>query len=249
MSKKKGDSMENKELNPTEYFDYLKEKKQTITDKDLTNFYNGCITLAEKYIVTGQKKLITKLDFLVECVSKEREIVKLGIDQFVYRDDIEEYIDNITKDTVKIIELENYPREIPDEIVDVISNTRDIFDKMYVLFTDYTGKIERQVEKERRAKDPIIFGTFQKPIPSPRNNEYLINDRFYFLGDWEDEYCDLTMDKFLSEAGKDKLKTIATPSNPDKIREELHRLSDDMKITAPIVKKSFFKNIRKMFKK
>lgn len=85
----------------------------------------------------------------------------MGITTFIYRDDIEEYIDNIAKDTVKIIELENYEREIPDEIVAIIEQVKDKFDQLYVLFTDYTGKVERQVEKERRQKDPILFGTFQ----------------------------------------------------------------------------------------
>ncbi|MCD3340325.1 hypothetical protein G8T81_14565, partial [Clostridium botulinum C/D] len=103
---------------------------------------------------------------------------------FIYRDDVEEYIDNIAKDVVKLIELERYEREIPDEIVEVIKQTKGKFDQLYILFTDYTGKMERQVEKERREKDPILFGTFQD------EKSRAVIDRFYFLGDWVDEYCD-----------------------------------------------------------
>ena len=157
MAKKK----EIEELNPSEYFNNLKDKIQNITDEELVEFYQGCLTLVEKYKITGQKRVIQKLRFLVDCVEKEREAVKLGINSFVYREDIEEYIDNISKDVVKIIELENYPREIPDEIVDIISKTKDIFDQFYVVFTDYTGEVEKQVSKERRDKDPILFGSFQ----------------------------------------------------------------------------------------
>ena len=172
------------ELNPSEYFNNLKDKVQNITDEELVEFYQGCLTLVEKYKITGQKRVIQKLRFLVDCVEKEREAVKLGINSFVYREDIEEYIDNISKDVVKIIELENYPREIPDEIVDIISKTKDIFDQFYVVFTDYTGEIEKQVSKERRDKDPILFGSFQKKSEQENafsRQEIVMSDRFYFF--------------------------------------------------------------------
>ena len=182
-----------RELTPSEYFDIVKSRKQTITDEKLLEIYDNCLDLLNKYKITGQKAGIKKLLFHLECIEAEREIVKMGITTFIYRDDIEEYIDNIAKNTVKIIELENYEREIPDEIVNVIEQVKEKFDKLYVLFTDYTGKVERQVEKARRQKDPILFGTFQSA------KTRAVIDRFYFLGDWEDEYCDLTLDKMVNQ--------------------------------------------------
>lgn len=241
----------NKELTPQEYFDYLKGRKEQITEKELNDFYDGCLALVEKYQITGQKKVIKKLRFLVDCVDKERDIVRLGINTFVYREDIESYIDNISKNTVKIIELENYPREIPDEIVKTIAKTKDIFDQMYVVFTDYTGRVEKEIEKERRDKDPILFGTFQKILSRSNNTttvEILINDRFYYLGDWIDEYCDLTMDKFLEESGKEKLKSIKTPINKNEIMEELSRLDDELKITNLKPKRSLFSKVKSILK-
>ena len=228
-NKKKVAEVNVKELNATQYFNYLKEKKQTITDKDLKELYNGYLLLVEKYSITGQKRIIEKLRFLADNIEKEMQVVGLGINSFVYRDDIEDYIDNISKNVVKIIELENYPRDIPDNIVQVIAKTKDIFDKMYVVFTDYTGKAEKEVTKERREKDPMLFGTFQKPRTDTRNGGVVLNDRFYFLGDWEDEYCDLTMDKFLKEVGKEKLQTVVIPTNTDEIKEELERLDDNLR--------------------
>lgn len=90
---------------------------------------------------------------------------------------------------MKIIELERYEREIPDEIVDVIAKTKDLFDQMYIVFTDYTGKEERKIAAEKKDKDPILFGTFQD------RKQKVCVDRFYYLGDWVDEYCDLTLDQ------------------------------------------------------
>ena len=150
------------ELTPQQYFNTIKERKHNITDDELVKVYDNCLELLNKYKITGQKKGMKKLMFHLECIEKEREIVKMGINTFIYRDDIEEYIDSVAKDTVKIIELENYEREIPDDIVSIIEKVKDKFDQLYVVFTDYTGKVERQIEKERRENDPILFGTFQE---------------------------------------------------------------------------------------
>lgn len=164
-------------MTPQEYFDIIKDRKSKVTDEQLVAVYENCLELIEKYKITNQKKGMAKLIFHIECIEKERQLVKMGIDTFVYRDDIEYYIDNVAANTVKIIELENYEREIPDEIVDTISMVKGVFDALYVVFTDYTGKAERQVERERRSKDPILFGVFQNPSAG------VVIDRFYYLGD------------------------------------------------------------------
>lgn len=214
---------ENYNLNPQEYFDKVKEKKHKITDEELNRYYDTCLQLIDKYRVTGQTKGLRKLIFHIETIEKEREILQLGVDTFVYRDDIEEYIDKVEKKTVKIIELSRYEREIPDEIVEVIRKVKDKFDRMYVVFTDYTGKVEKQVTEERRKKDPILFGTFQD-----LNNTDTVVDRFYFLGDWVDEYCDLTLDKMVAqvkkEQNKDILHKMTTPTDIKQLKEELEQL-------------------------
>lgn len=243
------DSVES-QLTPQQYFEQVKERKHNITDEELVKVYDNCLELLNKYKITGQKKGMRKLMFHLECIEKEREIVKMGINTFIYRDDIEEYIDTVAKDTVKIIELENYEREIPDEIVEVIAATKDKFDQLYVVFTDYTGKVERQIEKERRDKDPILFGTFQN-----QSNRTVI-DRFYYLGDWEDEYCDLTLDKMVNETEKEGkrniVKTISTPSDIEELKEQLGGLSE---INGNFIisnstpqKKTFFQNIKSVLK-
>lgn len=234
------------ELSPSEYFEQIKEKKNHVTDEALVKVYENCLDLLNKYKITGQKKGMKKLMFHLECIEKEREIVKMGIDTFIYRDDIEEYIDNVAKDTVKIIELENYEREIPDEIAELIGSVKEKFDQLYVVFTDYTGKIQRQIEKERRDKDPILFGTFQN-----QENRTVI-DRFYYLGDWEDEYCDLTLDKMVNEtekAGKRNIvHTISTPDDVKDLKEQLCGLAEYNSTfvinSATPKKKSFFQNIK-----
>lgn len=219
--------MENKELSPQEYFDEIKNRKQHITDEQLTAVYNNCLELLDKYRITGQISGMKKLMFHIGCIEKEREIVKMGIDTFVYRDDIEYYIDQVSSDVVKIIDIGSYEREIPDEIVDVIAKVKDKFDQLYIVFTDYTGKVERRVKKERRARDPILFGTFLD------EGSRSVIDRFYYLGDWVDEYCELTLDKMVNETEKvgkrNIVKKIKTPEDIDELRVQLASLSPSSK--------------------
>lgn len=210
-------------LTAQEYFDTVKDKKVKTNDEELSKYYDNAMRLLKKSIVTKQVKAANKLLFHIETIEKERELVKLGIDTFVYKDDVEEFIDNVAKNTVKIIELERYEREIPDEVVDVIEKTQGIFDRYYVVFTDYTGKVEKEAMRERqKEKDPILFGTFQS------TKDRIVVERFYFLADWEDEYCDLTLDKMVSEmksmTNKDITRNISTPTTIEELREQVKNL-------------------------
>lgn len=263
---------EKKEITPSQYFDYLKGAKNTITTDELKNSYSVFLTLGEKYKKLGQKESLKKLCFLADTLKKEEKLIELGINTYVYKDVIEDYIEHVADKTVKIIELSRYMREIPDELVDTIEKTRELFDELYVVFTDYTGKEERKVEKERRDKDPILFGVFK--------NNGNVADRFYFIGDWVDEYCDLTLDKMIEEFNKkgkaSPVITVDIPKTSDELLDILksykqaNTTNDDEKffvlndsidnVSEPLevqkfvrsnekTKKGFFSNIRSVFKR
>lgn len=82
-------------------------------------------------------------------------------------------------------------------------------------------------------------------------------DRFYVLGDWEDEYCDLTLDKLIAETGDDVTKPVLEPA---KSMEELKAyiesyaaknngtISFAMNEVPVIQKKTFFQKIRSFLK-
>lgn len=239
------DKTNENQLSPQEYFDMVKERKQHITDEQLKAVYDNCLELLNKYKTTGQTLGMRKLIFHLDCIEKEREIVKMGINTFVYRDDIEFYINEVASDVVKIIDIESYEREIPDEIVEIISRVKDKFDQLYIVFTDYTGSVERKVEAERRRKDPILFGTFLK------EETRSVIDRFYYLGDWVDEYCDLTLDKMVNETNnlgkRDIVRTIKTPEDIDELRGQLKSLvqqGDTFVFKSDEKKAGFFQNIK-----
>jgi len=236
-----------KEKTPLEYFVELKMKLNVTTQSNLKELYENYLSLLNKYVKTGQVEGAKKLVFHLETVEKEKNLVEMGIDTFVYKDDIDEYIDVVEKNVVKIIELRNYEREIPDEIVGVIEKTKDLFDEMYVVFTDYTGKAEKQVEEKRREKDPILFGSFQD------KEKKILSDRFYFLGDWVDEYCDLTLLKMVERMKSSKKINIAhnikTPEDIAEIKIQINNLDKkEDKFVVKEKKKPFFDKIRTFLK-
>lgn len=201
-----------KDLNPSKYFDVVKNKKHEVTDETLNEYYGNCLKLITKYEKSGQNKALQKLLHLTSCVEKEREVIHTGIDMFVYRDDVFEYIEDVAKKVIKVIEMKNYTRDIPREVLEKYHKVESLFDEFYVVYTDYSGNIERKTKAEKRDKDPILFGVFKKKI----NGTHYLNDRMYVIGDWEDEYCDLTLEKMVSEykevKGKDIDQKIKTPT-------------------------------------
>lgn len=247
------------ELSPDEMFKSLKDQKETVTNEQLTQVYNNAIYLASKYKAAGQVAALKKILYIVETIEKERELIKLGINTFIYKDAIDYYIDKPADNKpVKIIEVANYQREIPDEIVEVIEKVKDIFDELYVVYTDYTGKDDRRIAAERRSTDPIVFGVFMN------KQARVCIDRFYFLGDWEDEHCDLTLDKMLStikaKSGIDASRKVYTPVTLDDLKEyiELHSKNSSFTTISSIAmtplsnesgakSMSFFKKVRTFF--
>lgn len=239
----------NEPVTPTEYFDYLKSKGVHQSNENLDTLEGILSIELSRAKATGQTLMFKRLAFMAAVLTKERELLELGIDKYVLRPDIEKYVNAVENKTVKIIDIERYTRTIPDEIVEQIQLLREkkIFDRFFVVFTDYTGEIEKQVAKERRDKDPIVFGAFSQPI----DNGVDIHDRFYYIADWVDEYCDLTLAKMVDEMAK-KGENIVHPVGikkitRDEVKAYLHSLKEDKNgrlHLMNILKKSFFDKVK-----
>jgi hypothetical protein len=203
------------ELTPTQYFEKLEGLKKDVTEGDINQVLNNCLELMKKPKITGQKKMAKKIYEQAHILMRELKAVKAGFNHYVLREDILYYIEKIAKKTVKMIELENYDRDIPQDVVDKFVEAQPYFDEFIIVFTDYTGEVERTVKKEERDKDPILFGIIHHP-----SNDKMPTNRFYFIADWVDEYCDLTLEAFIDAIGmtKDKLHMDYDPS---KVKEEV----------------------------
>lgn len=178
---------------PQDFFKQVKDKRQVITGGMLILLEESLKGEVQAFLDNGQQESAERLLFHVKNVQKEQAAINEGFNSFVYRDDLEVYITNVAKSVVKITDIASFQRKIPDEQSQLIRKARPLFDEIYVVFTDYTGREERKIQQKDRARDPIAFGVFKS-----KDNK-IWNHRFYFICDWTDDYCDLTLDKYVTE--------------------------------------------------
>ena len=113
---------------------------------------------------------------------------------------------------------------VPDEVIDKVDKARNYVDMLYVAYTDYTGETVRKVEKEKRDKDPILFGAFL--VPSDNGN-MIPSEHLFFIADWVDEYCDLTMDQLINSYKDADILLPAetfTETDIDKLKQQLKEM-------------------------
>jgi hypothetical protein len=128
-----------------------------------------------------------------------------GIEYIINKDSINKYKDKVKDVDIKFKKLEEYDRPIPANVTKRLNKFKKLkmFDGYMVLYLDYKEKIDIDNKKKSVAevktnkqkikeKDPILFGTLDYEP-----------DKLYFIADWVDEYCDLTLDKFLQTIKKD----------------------------------------------
>ena len=246
-----GDHMFDEEsITPAIYFDYVKGLKQKVDSESYQAIIDTGLSMIEKTKLTGQTEMAKRTAHQIELAIRELEVAEKGFDIFVNRKDIERYIDKVEGKAIKIIELSRFTRDIPDEAIEKIAQAKDLFDQMYVVFTDYTLAETKKVAKERRDKDPILFGAFVDPDSDGKNNIYL-EDRFFFICDWVDDKCDLTLEEIVRGAkaidGKDiTYKSPVSFKDKEEVKKYINSFNNPIEELEPV---SLFDKIKKKVSK
>lgn len=230
-----------------EYFNGVKTKSQKLADDKLVQELQYLPAQIEELIQLGQTGLAEKLKKNIVDLTKERILIANGFDTYVYRNDVTRYIELVKDKKVFICELEKFPRLIPESAKKLLMKARslNVFQDFWVVYVDYTGDSDKVLTKEELAerkknRDPIIFGTFERP-------EQAQIDKMYFICDWTDEYCDLTLDKMVK-------KLVEDDSNykPQTIVKDINKyinqvLMEDEQKTKVKVKERFSDKVKKFF--
>lgn len=174
------------------YFDDLKEKCVDINLDNLEKSLQEIPAQIQKAEKIGQKFLAEKLKRHIYLIMKEKTLLNYGINKYVSLYDINRFIDGIEDYVVKFCEIMAFPRIIPNEVVEKIEKMKSLglFSEFYIVFTDYTDEeiISDKAKKQREInRDPIVPNTIDG-----------YQDRYYFIADWVDEYCDITFDKMVN---------------------------------------------------
>ena len=156
-------------------------------------------------------KLIKKAQILHQTAQEEKLIDKLiihtyesilsisGFNKYVISEDLVNLQSKCDKE-LEIDYLKNFIRVIPDEVVEkkLKADSLMVFDNYCVIYYDPEGKSYQETNEEERKKidkikkDPILFGLIYG------------SDKLYYIADWIDDLCDLTLDQVVEKIGEVK---------------------------------------------
>lgn len=181
------------EIDIAEFFTNIKllSKESAVKYRDRVTNYLQALRNAK---MAGQTALLETL--LREMIANKYESL-LDAEGFYYavkEEDVVRFAKK-TEKGLKLSYIQNFGRPIPEDVVKTLAkaNQLEVFDNYVVLYYDPKGEIYKETEKQRaKRKDPILFGVISG------------SNKLYYIGDWIDEYCDLTLEKFVDTLGMNK---------------------------------------------
>ena len=192
-----------------EFFNDVKDSIKTLeVNPNSVEFYTNAIETAKN---NGQIAFLEILRDKKDGVLAEAKLLEVGEIKYVTEEDVVKFYKkaNLGSKMLKMTWMKNYARMIPD---DVIENKKkydasELFDNYVIMHFDKNDTSTQMTKAEvEKAKDPILFGV----LKGTRN--------LYFIGDWIDEYCDLTLDKFLSTLEMEEARKLSEESMKDGLK-------------------------------
>ena len=170
------------------FFGYVKSKISKRVLKDLESEIEKLGKLFKQASEIDQTGLRDALAKRLMTLMLKQQARAQGFELFISKSDIEKYRGLVSDSEIEFCKLENYPRPIPDKVRKKLmaAQRKQVFTEYHVLYTDQTGEVMKSTKQQIKEKDPILFGS----IPGDDGN-------YYYIADWVDEYCDLTLDKLV----------------------------------------------------
>lgn len=153
----------------------------------------------------GQVALRQELERKIEVVRSESQLFANNIVKVVLEKQVVEFYKSSERG-VRLDWIKNFTRTIPEKFVNIKKKLDDlkIFDNYVIMHYDPNEQAYKMTDEEKEAaKDPILFGVIQG------------SRKLYYIGDWVDEYCDLTLDAFIDKFGKDAMSKNNITTNID----------------------------------
>lgn len=226
--KLEGKNKDGKILNPRLFFKLTKSKLNKTDKAKLERKMKNLAAHVKTLKECGQQAAFEEMAKYLTVTVRELEAQSLGVDRWIDIKQINKFkkYQNLA-DHVFFKEVKDFPRVMPKVVRNKVKKFQNagIFDKLWVLYLDYSDERheKKKTNKEKiREKDPILFGQFD-----------FIKNRYYYITDWVDEYCDLTLEAFVDEyrelEGDDGVKDdLYDPADVAKVDEKF--VSDIMQM-------------------
>ena len=185
-----------KQISVIDFFTGLSKSYEELTPiAEIAAHYEKAI-LQASYL--GQVGLVEKLKNVLDVARGEAHLIAMGLKKYVTEKQVVEFYEKVGEDkNLKLTWIKNFGRMIPDEVVEAKkqADERNIFDNYVILHYDpeNNGEVLTKEEVEKK-KDPILFGVIQN------------SRKLYYIADWKDEYCDLTLEEMFNTLGEKVLK-------------------------------------------
>ena len=184
---------EEKPLDALAFFSMVKltSKESASTYRDRVSTYLKAVHDAAS---VGQTALMENLLRGMVTSKYEAVLYSEGLYYVVTEQQIVDFVKKCEKG-IKLDYIKNFTRPLPSEVIERINkiNNLEIFDNYVVLYYDPDGKIYQETaHEEAKRRDPILFGVIAG------------SNKLYYIADWVDEYCDLTLEKFIDVIGVKK---------------------------------------------
>lgn len=197
---------EEKPLDALAFFSMVKltSKESASTYRDRVSTYLKAVHDAAS---VGQTALMENLLRGMVTSKYEAVLYSEGLYYVVTEQQIVDFVKKCEKG-IKLDYIKNFTRPLPSEVIEKINkiNNLEIFDNYVVLYYDPDGKIYQETaHEEAKRRDPILFGVIAG------------SNKLYYIADWVDEYCDLTLEKFIDVIGvkKDELHMDYDPNKKE----------------------------------
>ena len=192
--KKKEKVLDNSETIIEFFINFSDKTEHLELAKDMAEHYNNALKQAEKM---GQVALSEKIIKILEISKVETRLIMHGLTTFISESQLIDFYESTANDKhLKLDYIKNFARIIPSDIVDLKEKLDQefLFDNYVILHYDPNNTGVEMTEKEKELKkDPILFGLLEN------------STKLYYIGDWKDEFCDLTLDKLLVELKEEAL--------------------------------------------
>jgi hypothetical protein len=171
------------EITVHEFFSSIKDSQADLEVVD--GRARGYEAALERARQTGQKALAEQLEAGIEAVRAETQLHAMGLTRVLTEETLVDFVKKSPRG-LRLDWIRNFTRVVPDDVLTakVECDKRGIFDNYVVLHYDPEAKSWAETEAEKNArKDPILFGVVEG------------RRVLYFVGEWVDEYCDLSLDQ------------------------------------------------------
>jgi hypothetical protein len=176
------------------FFVDIKDSFRRDTGDTIEKQKDRIIGIYHQAVSMHQTALAQRLEQEAVRIAMEMKLIENGFPIFVEEEDIVKFCKDHSASKMKLDWIKNFARPIPGDVAEEMAKAvaSGLFENYVVMHYDPEGsgtlatREEQEKEMERR-RDPILFGVMS------------CSTRLYFIGDWEDEYCDLRLSDIIGE--------------------------------------------------